>query len=40
MEKEHGDVGDLNEDGIPDLILVENQFVYIYWGIKDFPFLK
>ena len=39
-KKEHGDVGDLNEDGIPDLILVENQFVYIYWGIKEFPFFK
>lgn len=37
-KKEHGDIGDLNEDGIPDLVLVANQFVYIYWGIKNFPF--
>jgi hypothetical protein len=37
-KKEHGDVGDLNEDGIPDLVIVSNQFAYIYWGIKDFPF--
>ena len=37
-KKEHGDVGDLNEDGIPDLVIVSNQFVYIYWGKKDFPF--
>lgn len=39
-KKEHGDVGDLNEDGIPDLVLVSNQFAYIYWGIKEFPFFK
>jgi hypothetical protein len=39
-KKEHGDVGDLNEDGIPDLVIVSNQFVYIYWGVKDFPFFK
>jgi hypothetical protein len=39
-KKEHGDVGDVNEDGIPDLVLVSNQFAYIYWGIKDFPFFK
>ena len=37
-KKEHGYVGDLNEDGIPDLVIVSNQFVYIYWGKKDFPF--
>jgi hypothetical protein len=37
-KKEHGDVGDLNEDGIPDLVIVSNRFVYIYWGKKDFPF--
>jgi hypothetical protein len=39
-KKEHGDVGDLNEDGIPDLVIVSNQFVYIYWGKKDFPFFS
>ena len=36
--KEGGDVGDLNEDGIPDLVITCNMFVYIYWGIKDFPY--
>ena len=39
-KKEHGDVGDLNGDGIPDLILVENMFVYIYWGINQPPYFK
>ena len=37
-KKEHGDVGDLNGDGIPDLIIVENMFVYIYWGINQPPY--
>jgi len=36
--KEGGDVGDLNEDGLPDLVITCNMFVYIYWGIKDFPY--
>ena len=39
-KKEHGDVGDLNGDGIPDLIIVENMFVYIYWGINQPPYFK
>ncbi len=36
--KESGDVGDLNMDGIPDLLIVCNSQTYIYWGIKSFPF--
>jgi hypothetical protein len=37
-KKEGGDVGDLNGDGIPDLVLFCNSQTYIYWGIKTFPF--
>ena len=37
-KKEKGDVGDLNGDGLPDLLLPTNNCVYIYWGIKDFPY--
>lgn len=36
--KEGGDVGDLNGDGLPDLVITCNMFVYIYWGVKDFPY--
>ena len=35
---EYGDVGDLNEDGIDDLVITNNMFVYIYWGIKGYPY--
>lgn len=37
-KKEKGDVGDLNGDGLPDLLLPANNCIYIYWGIKDFPY--
>lgn len=37
-KKEGGDVGDLNGDGIPDLVMFCNAQTYIYWGIKTFPF--
>jgi hypothetical protein len=36
--KEGGDVGDIDGDGIPDLIIAENTIVYIYKGINSFPF--
>ena len=35
---EYGDVGDLNEDGIDDLVISANLCVYIYWGIKSYPY--
>jgi hypothetical protein len=37
-KKEKGSIGDLNGDGLPDLVLPENMFMYIYWGVKDYPF--
>jgi hypothetical protein len=38
-KKEKGEMGDLNGDGILDLVLPNNMSIYIYWGIKDFPFI-
>lgn len=35
---DYGDVGDLNEDGIDDLVITTNMCVYIYWGIKGYPY--
>ncbi len=33
-----GDLGDLNNDGIPDLVLVGGLQCYISWGTSKFPF--
>jgi hypothetical protein len=35
-----GDVGDLNGDNINDLVLTCGPYVYIYWGVKSFPYFK
>lgn len=35
---EYGDVGDLNEDGVQDIVITCNMFVYIYWGINQYPY--
>ena len=32
-----GDIGDLNNDGVPDLLICGGH-IYIYWGIKGFPY--
>ena len=37
-KKEKGDIGDLNGDNIPDLLLPVSNCIYIYWGIKQFPY--
>jgi len=39
-KKEKGELGDLDGDGILDLVLPDNMNLYIYWGIKDFPFIS
>ena len=39
-KKEKGEMGDLNGDGILDLVVPDNMNIYIYWGIKDFPFIS
>ena len=35
---EYGDVGDLNGDGINDMVITCNMYVYIYWGVKNYPY--
>lgn len=39
-KKEKGTVGDINGDGLPDLVLPAYNCLYIYWGIKDFPYFQ
>jgi hypothetical protein len=36
---EYGDVGDLNEDGINDIVITCNMYVYIYWGVRGYPYV-
>lgn len=35
-----GDVGDLNNDNNPDLILASNTHTYIFWGIPSYPYFS
>ena len=35
---EHGAVEDLNGDKIPDLLIMANPRVYVFWGIAAFPY--
>jgi hypothetical protein len=35
---EHGSVDDLNGDKIPDLLIMANPKVFIFWGISAFPY--
>ena len=35
---EHGSVEDLNGDKIPDLLIMANPRVYVFWGISSFPY--
>lgn len=37
-KKEKGTIGDINGDGIQDLILPVLNALYIYWGTKDYPY--
>lgn len=35
---EHGSVEDLNGDKIPDLLIMANPRVYVFWGMSSFPY--
>lgn len=35
---EHGSVADLNGDKMPDLLIMANPRVYVFWGIPTFPY--
>ena len=38
--KEDIAIGDLNEDNIPDLAMIQGNFFYIFWGINSFPYFS
>ncbi len=38
LAHEHGDVGDLNGDNLPDLVVAANTHTYIFWGTSSFPY--
>jgi hypothetical protein len=38
LAHEHGDVGDLNGDKLPDLLVVANTNTYIFWGTSSYPY--
>jgi hypothetical protein len=38
--KEDIAIGDLNEDNIPDLAILQGNFFYIFWGINSFPYFS
>jgi len=40
LNHENGDVGDLNEDGIFDLVINTGDKMFIFWGIKNFPYFS
>ena len=35
-----GDVGDMNGDNLPDLIVAANSHTYIFWGIPSYPYFS
>jgi hypothetical protein len=35
---EHGSVADLNGDKVPDLLIMANPRVFVFWGIPNFPY--
>ena len=38
MYNHSGDIGDLNNDGYPDLVSATGNTIYISWGIANYPF--
>jgi hypothetical protein len=35
-----GDIGDMNGDNLPDLIVAANSHTYIFWGISSYPYFS
>lgn len=35
-----GDIGDLNGDNTDDIVITCGPYVYIYWGINNFPYFR
>ena len=40
MYNHSGDVGDLNNDGFPDLVSATGSVVYVSWGIQSYPYFS
>lgn len=40
LAHEHGDVGFLNADAYPDLVVVANTKTYLFWGQASFPYFS
>ena len=40
MYNHSGDIGDLNNDGYPDLVSATGNTIYISWGISNYPYFS
>ena len=40
MYNHSGDIGDLNNDGFPDLVSATGNTIYISWGISNYPYFS
>ena len=40
MYNHSGDIGDLNNDGYPDLVSATGKTIYISWGIPNYPYFS
>jgi len=40
MYNHSGDIGDLNNDGYPDLVSATGNTIYISWGIANYPYFS
>jgi hypothetical protein len=40
MYNHSGDIGDLNGDGLPDLVVATGNVLYVSWGIAAYPFFS
>ena len=37
---EHGSVADLNGDKLPDLLIMANSLIFVFWGIPTYPYFS